>query len=369
MNPFRLFGFAARNFQQPLSCAKIWRQPYNPTFHRSLHSSGRFGSQRARTQWQTRFQRARANAQREQQRGYRRQVFNRQNVNATVFLFQKWAQRPTFYYEVGALGGACGIWYIYNLETVPVSGRRRFNAINEEYEKKLGQLQFQELLKEYQGAILPEYSREHQMAERVMERLIPHCGLEGQEWEVRVIKDDSQKNAFVLPGGKVFVFSGILSVCRDEDGLAAVLGHEVAHNVAHHAAEQTSRALILAPLGILAFFAAGLDPSLWRMFTSLAFTLPGSRRQEEEADYIGLLMMAESCYDPQAALRLWAAMEKEEQGRAPPQYMSTHPSSRSRLEKIQGWLGEAEQKREMGDCHAMSGYAEGFRGMRDLARW
>ena len=296
-------------------------------------------------------------------------MFNRNRVFATGMILRRWAQRPTFYYEIGALGGACGIYYIYNLETVPFSGRRRFNVISENLEKWMGQLTLEELLNEYKGKILPESSKEHQMAVRVMERLIPHCGLEGQEWEVRVIKDDSQKNAFVLPGGKVFVFSGILQACKNDDGLAAVLGHEIAHNVAHHAAEQASRGLILFPLGILAFVAGGIDPGIWRMGTSLAFTLPGSRKQEEEADYIGLLMMAEACYDPEAALRFWAMMEKEDQGRAPPQYLSTHPSNRSRLEKIREWLVEANDKRQMSDCAATMGYADSFRDVVDFPRW
>lgn len=286
-------------------------------------------------------------------------------------LFRYWAQRPTFYYEVAGLGGACGIWYIYNLETVAVSGRKRFNVVSDERELWLGQLQFEQLLQEYQGQILPENSKEHRMAVRVMDRLIPHCGLPEQEWEVRVIRDDEQKNAFVLPGGKVFVFSGILDVCKNDDGLAAVLGHEIAHNVAHHAAEQASRSLVLLPLGVIAFFAAGVDPSLWRLATSLDFTLPGSRRQEEEADYIGLLMMSESCYDPSAALRLWAGMEKEEKatGRAPPQYLSTHPSSHSRLEKIQSWLGEANEKRELSDCSTTMHYANDFGRAVGFQRW
>ena len=112
---------------------------------------------------------------------------------------------------------------------------------------------------------------------------------------------------------------------------------------------------ILLPVGIIAWIATGVDPSLLRMATSLAFTLPGSRKQEEEADYIGLLMMAESCYDPSAAIGLWSRMEKEEQY-APPQFLSTHPSSHNRLDKIRDWLPQAEAKRESSDCTNMIGY-------------
>ena len=153
-----------------------------------------------------------------------------------------------------------------------------------------------------------------------------------------------------------------------DDGLAAVLGHEIAHNVAHHAAERMSQAVVLLPLGIIAFVAAGIDPSIFRMGTSLAFTLPGSRRQEEEADYIGLLMMAESCYNPLAAINLWARMEQEEKG-APPQFLSTHPSSHNRLDKIREWLPEAQDKRENSDCHGIAGFADDFRRRIDFPRW
>ena len=133
-----------------------------------------------------------------------------------------------------------------------------------------------------------------------------------------------------------------------------MLGHEIAHNVAHHAAERMSQSVMLLPLGIIAFIAGGIDPSIFRAGTSLAFTLPGSRKQEAEADYIGLLMMAESCYDPSAALGLWERMEKQEQG-TPPQFLSTHPSSHNRLDKIRDWLPQAETKREDSDCRPMIG--------------
>jgi len=163
------------------------------------------------------------------------------------------------------------------------------------------------------------------------------------------------KNAFVIPGGKVFVFSGILDVCQGDDGLAAVLGHEIAHNVAHHAAERMSQSGLFMGIAMLAAFALGIDPGLGNFFIDLAFLRPGSRSQESEADYIGLLMMAESCYDPEAAMGLWARMEKEEKG-APPQFLSTHPSNHNRLEKIRTWLPEAEGKRESGGCGITAGY-------------
>jgi len=117
-----------------------------------------------------------------------------------------------------------------------------------------------------------------------LNRLIPHSGLpaETNNWEVHVIKDE-QKNAFVIPGGKVFVFSGILDVCQGEPGLAAVLGHEIAHNVAHHSAERMSSYVVLMPIAMVGSFLLGIGDVgdvFTRMVVDLAFMRPGSRKQE-----------------------------------------------------------------------------------------
>lgn len=119
------------------------------------------------------------------------------------------------------------------------------------------------------------------MVQRVLDRLLPHSGLpDDGSWEVHVIESE-EKNAFVIPGGKVFVFSGILPICQGEQGLAAVLGHEIAHNVAHHAAEKMSGYAVLLPVAIVASVLLGVgDYGLSRMFVDLAFLRPGGRKQE-----------------------------------------------------------------------------------------
>lgn len=207
------------------------------------------------------------------------------------------------------------------------------------------------------------------MVQRVLTRLLPHSGLEGEEWEIHVI-DDDMKNAFVVPGGKVFVFRGILDVCQGDDGLAAVLGHEIAHNVAHHAAERVSQSFWLVGLSLVSLV-FGVDPGITGYLGQIAFSLPGSRSQEAEADYIGLLMMAESCFDPEAAVGLWTRMEEEEKkmGGAPPQFMSTHPSSHNRMEKIRGWLPKAGEKMAEGGCSNIKGYVGDFTQAADLERF
>jgi predicted Zn-dependent protease len=253
---------------------------------------------------------------------------------------------------------------------VPVSGRRRFNILPADWEVALGAATYEQLLQEFGPKILPPHRPEHRLVKQVLDRLIPHSGLDtkgNSTWEVHVINDPHQVNAFVVPGNKVFVFTGILGICETEDGLAAVLGHEIAHNVAHHTAERMSQLVLLVPLfapvylGLTAML--GYDFGITGFVMNSAFRLPGSRASEAEADYIGLLMMAASCYDPSAALKFWQRMDMVEKaggGGTPPEFLSTHPSSYNRIEKIRGWLEEAERKREESACGAMSGYAKDF---------
>ncbi|KAF2498004.1 hypothetical protein BU16DRAFT_559721 [Lophium mytilinum] len=282
-------------------------------------------------------------------------------------IWQRWAARPTFYREVGGLTTVAGGFYVFNLETVPVSGRRRFNCISSEWEKSQGEAGYQQILQEYSGRILPEWHPATQQVRRVLERLIPQSGLEGEEWEVHVIQSD-EVNAFVIPGGKVFVFSGILPICGDDDGVAAVLGHEIAHNVAHHTAERMSQALPLFLINIILSYSIGVPEGISRLVTDLVVARPGGRKQEAEADYIGLLMMAQSCYNPEAAVRLWQRMAQAQKGE-PPQFLSTHPSNHNRQEKIQEWLPQAREKQDLSDCHATSSYASDFKRALSSVGW
>lgn len=248
-----------------------------------------------------------------------------------------------------------------NLEKVPISERRRFNCVSEKWEKQQSRAAFQQVMGQFGQQILPPNHPDSLAVERVMKRLIPASGLGSEGWEVRVIADPKQQNAFVLPGGKVFVFSGILPICKTEEGLAAVLGHEIAHNQAHHSAEKMSQYfIVIAAMSGLALL-SGVDPNLISPLLDFAVSRPGSRKMETEADQLGLLMMAKSCYDPQKAVEFWERMAKAEQY-APPQWASTHPSSRNRIRAIQNWIPEAEQARQSSGCGMTGGFMEDFRG-------
>jgi len=154
-------------------------------------------------------------------------------------LFRRWRARPTFSYEASGVVGGVGGLYFYNTETVPVSGRRRFNIISPAFEAQLGVQQYQQVLEQFRGRILSDADPRTRQVKRVLERLIPNSGLPADfEWKVHVI-DSEETNAFVIPGGKVFVFTGILPICGNDDGIAAVLAHEVGHNTARHIAEKS----------------------------------------------------------------------------------------------------------------------------------
>ena len=258
---------------------------------------------------------------------------------------------------VTGVGG--GVFYVSNLEQVPMTGRRRFNIISPEFEKQISDQQYEDTLRQFRGKILPANHPYTEMASRVVERLLPASGLGNEEWRVHVINEPEMINAFVQPGGKVFVFTGILPIAQDETGLAAVLGHEIAHNVAHHAAERLSSGGFIAAFAILTSLLFDVSGGIAQQLAAFLLEYPNSRTQEREADHIGLLMMAESCYDPSKAIDLWTRMDKAQQV-APPQFLSTHPSNFNRRELIRGWLPSAEDKYNASGCGVTARYNESF---------
>jgi predicted Zn-dependent protease len=159
-------------------------------------------------------------------------------------------------------------------------------------------------------------------------------------------------NAFALPGGKVAVYTGILPITRDENGLAAVLGHEIGHVIARHGGERVSQQM-LVNVGLETTMAALSQgnpatvqaiASLLGAGTTVGVLLPWSRAQESEADHLGLILMAKAGYDPHASRDLWVRMAAASQGSGkPPEFLSTHPSDPTRIKQIEVWMPEAMQ--------------------------
>jgi len=179
----------------------------------------------------------------------------------------------------------------------------------------------------------------------ISNRLVPHVGTfradaRSWQWEVNIIQSN-ELNAFVMPGGKVMFYSGIISRLQLTDAeIAAIMGHEIAHALREHARERMSRDVAQQTgLGLLASV-VGLTEGQTQvagMAAQLGLQLPHSRAQEEEADVLGLELMARAGYNPQAALTLWQKMRQASQGE-PPKFLSTHPSTGDRIGQIQQLL-------------------------------
>ncbi|MCL2913750.1 M48 family metallopeptidase [Shewanella corallii] len=173
--------------------------------------------------------------------------------------------------------------------------------------------------------------------------------LPAQQWEV-VLFDSPQVNAFALPGGYIGVYTGMLNVAQNEDQLAAVMGHEVAHVLARHSNEKVSRSeltgtgLQILNIGLAAYGveSAGTITQLAALGTNVFFTLPYGREQETEADIMGVELMARAGFDPAASVDLWHNMAKASEG-APPEMLSTHPSHSTRINELTAQQQSAQQ--------------------------
>lgn len=231
-------------------------------------------------------------------------------------------------------------------QTVPLTGRSQLILLSKEQELSLGLQTYQKVLKE---AKLSQDPRVNEMVRRVGMKLSQVADRPDYDWEFKVIDDENTVNAFALPGGKVVVYTGILPITRDEVGLAVVLSHEIGHAIARHGAERISTQE-LAQLGEIGLIIAlgGKDPqtikaidAAYGIGTGVGVILPFSRKQESEADHIGLILMAKARYDPKVAVEFWQRMlETKQHKKAPPEFLSTHPSDERRIRQIQQWLPE-----------------------------
>jgi metalloendopeptidase OMA1, mitochondrial len=228
-------------------------------------------------------------------------------------------------------------------ETVPVTGRSQFNVVDQDTETKLGEQAWAEIKAKSKASKDPQTNA---MVQRVAQRVAAASGLK-ENWEFLVI-EDKQINAFALPGGKIAVYTGILPVAQDDNGLATVLAHEVGHVMAHHGGERISQSEAIQAgtsiASILLGGATGIDPNsvagLLGAGAAVGLELPFSRKQELEADRIGLTLMARAGYDPRTALAFWQRMAQASKG-APPEFLSDHPADEHRIAQIQQIMPEA----------------------------
>jgi predicted Zn-dependent protease len=242
-------------------------------------------------------------------------------------------------------------------KSVPISGRKQLNLIPGGQLNTLSFSSYGEMMRnsrlstnQAQVAMVKKSGENIRIAvEKYLVQNNMSNRTKGFEWEFNLIEAPEVINAFCMPGGKVAFYSGIMPICRDETGVAVVMGHEIAHAIANHGNERMSQGLIQQFGGIGLSVALRDKPQETQALFMTAYgvgsqvgaILPFSRLHEAEADELGLIFMAMAGYDPREAPRFWERMQSASSGGAPPEFLSTHPSHNRRIENLNKKMPEA----------------------------
>jgi len=265
----------------------------------------------------------------------------------------------------GKAGVVCGLslvgvyqGYVSHVLECPVTGRKRFVALSPDQIKKISRVAFEDLLEELGPSILPASHIHYQRVASVSNKLLMGNRdvrqIYDKQWTVTVV-DQPTRNAFVLPSGNIFVFTGMLDLCKNDDQLAVVLGHEMAHSVIGHTAEQLTRAsfiqlILLLPFALLWAALPNDGVALvadwfFQKVVSFVFELPFSRAQETEADEVGLQFAAKACFDVREAPAFWGEMELIAEDpievETDLEFLSTHPVHPTRQANLSDQLASA----------------------------
>ena len=245
--------------------------------------------------------------------------------------------------------------------TTPVSKRSALILIPKAQEISLGIQSYKQILKKEKES---ENKQLNQIIRRVGQRIASVSDMPNLKWEIKLIESD-QKNAFALPGGKIAIYTGILSVAKNEAGLATVMSHEIAHVIARHGAQRMTQQMLLQG----AMIGAGLSMknstqknivlSALGVGVLYGFTLPFSRLHESEADQIGLIYMAKAGYDPNEAISFWQRFSQIKGDNGPPEWASTHPADLTRMQGLRSYLSRA--KYEYQNVKVKYGLGQSFR--------
>jgi metalloendopeptidase OMA1, mitochondrial len=234
--------------------------------------------------------------------------------------------------------------------TVPETGRSTVNFLPESMLSEQAAMAFTSLKEQAKVSKSPvKVQRVQRIGNRILQVALPGSKMPPiNQWEFQVFEDDAMINAFAMPGGKVAVYTGIMNLAKTDDELAAIIGHEIAHVAARHGNERMSQSLMIAGGGLAVGYAVkDQDPTTqeavllaYGIGATLGAQLPYSRLHENEADEIGLLYMARAGYDPRAAITFWEKM-RQVGGGEPPQFLSTHPSHGTRIERLNKMMPRA----------------------------
>jgi predicted Zn-dependent protease len=250
----------------------------------------------------------------------------------------------------------CSLFIISSCETVPITGRSQLSLVSSQELNTMGFEAYRDFLSKHQVVRNTPAALMVQRAGGNIQRAVGlffaqkgmSSRLSGYAWEFSLVQDKA-KNAWCMPGGKVCVYTGILPVTRDENGLAVVMGHEIAHAVANHSSERMSQQLLVQMGGAALSTAMAQSPqqtqslflNLFGVGSQVGLMLPYSRIHESEADRLGLIFMAMAGYDPRGALAFWQRMAASQQGQASSEFLSTHPSDATRINNLKVYIPEA----------------------------
>jgi predicted Zn-dependent protease len=245
---------------------------------------------------------------------------------------------------------------LISCSTVPITGRKQLSLIPESQMLSMSFSQYDQFLKDNKESNDPQKTAlVKKVGERIasaVEKYLTDHGMANEvqnyKWEFHLI-ESNEVNAWCMPGGKVVVYTGILPITQDENGLAVVLGHEISHAVAKHGDERMSQALVAQLGGMALQEALKSKPQQTQQIFLAAYgvgaqvgvLLPFSRTQESEADHLGLIFMAMAGYDPHGAITFWERMMKMNTGSKPPEFLSDHPADQTRINDIKAEMPEA----------------------------
>ncbi len=258
---------------------------------------------------------------------------------------------------LGYMGCGCCSLMLPSCATAPITERRQLKIINEAklnahasniYEKIKEKEKMSDDTKTLNEIKEIGKKMEDSISEYFYQSNLPDPTI-NFDWEYILIDKKKVKNAWCMPGGKIAVYSGMLEITKNKNGLAAVMGHEIAHAVAKHSVERASRSTLLNVGTILIDIASGgklsqvnrtTGMNTVELLSQIGILMPFNRKQESEADYLGLIFSSLSGYDIRETVKVWERMKKANKGKEPPEFMSTHPSSSNRIIKINDWMNE-----------------------------
>ena len=249
--------------------------------------------------------------------------------------------------------GCCGVM-INGCSTAPITDRRQFKIISEaKLNAQAAKIYEKVKEKEKMSVDIKTLNKIKDIGKRMEDSISEYFYRVGIDdpttnfnWEYILIENKQVKNAWCMPGGKIAVYTGILDVTKNTNGLASVMGHEIAHAVAKHSVERASRGMLLnTSTQLFDIFSGGKLSQVNRvtgmntvgLLSQIGIMNPFSRTQETEADYLGMIFASLSGFDIRETKRLWERMKKSNKGKEPPQFMSTHPSSSKRIKNLSEW--------------------------------